>query len=61
MSGADDIHVSVTIEEPQGESIFVEFSEIDSGKSARYELRRKSSAPPEDEDELSEVSVVLDD
>ena len=61
VSGADDIHVSVTIEEPQGESIFVEFSEIDSGKSARYELRRKSSAPPEDEDELSEVSVVLDD
>jgi len=61
VSGTEDIHVSVTIEEPEGDSIFVEFSELDSGKSARYQLRRKSSKPPEDGDELSEVSVVIDD
>jgi serine/threonine protein kinase len=64
-SGADDIHVSVVIDEPEtGDSIFVEFSD-DEGTSKRYELRRKPSTPKmqavsEDDEPLSEVSVVVD-
>jgi serine/threonine-protein kinase len=63
VAGVDDIHVSVTIEEPVGDSIFVEFSELDSGKKARYELRRKAGAAAEDDEDapLSEVSVVFDE
>jgi eukaryotic-like serine/threonine-protein kinase len=61
VSGTDDIHVSVVIDEPTGESIFVEFSDLDSGENARYELRRREVTTESDEPPLSEVSVVLDD
>ena len=58
VSGVDDVHVSVVIEEPAGDSIFVEFSEMDSGESARFELRRRAVGGNES---LEEVSVVFDD
>jgi serine/threonine protein kinase len=66
VSGTDDIHVSVSIEEEAaGDSIFVEFSDVDTGDSKRVELRRKPSNPGvaavTDDDPLSEVSVVLDE
>jgi eukaryotic-like serine/threonine-protein kinase len=61
VSGVDDIHVSVVVEEPAGDSIFVEFEDVDSGARKRTELRRKSpSNAPRADDELSEVSVVED-
>lgn len=60
ISGMDDIHVSVLVEEPStGDSIFVEFEDVDSGEKRRTQLRRKSDRP--NEDALDEVSVVKDD
>jgi serine/threonine-protein kinase len=59
VSGVDDIHVSVVVEEAAGDSIFVEFEDVDSGARQRTELRRKSpSNAPRADDEISEVSVV---
>ena len=65
-SGMDDVHVEVVVEEPEtGDSIFVELSEMDGGKAARYQLRRKPTPPPmtavSEHDVLPEVSVVIDD
>jgi phenylpyruvate tautomerase PptA (4-oxalocrotonate tautomerase family) len=65
VSGTDDEHVSVSIEEPEGDSIFVEFSNIDTGEGRRVQLRRKPSKPAmaavTEDEPLSEVSVVIDD
>jgi serine/threonine-protein kinase len=59
VSGTDDIHVSVVVEEPAtGDSIFVEFEDTASGERQRKELKR-SSPRPSTEDTLEEVSVVI--
>lgn len=59
VSGVDDIHVSVVVEEPPtGDSIFVEFEDQDSGEKRRAELKRKPSDRP---DGLEEVSIVIPD
>jgi serine/threonine-protein kinase len=65
-SGVDDIHVSVVIDEPEGEnSIFVEL-EDETGNNASYELRKapgelqegKLPSAPGSNEELPEVSVI---
>lgn len=57
-SAIDDIHVSVVFSEleSRGDSIVVEFEDLDSGSRTRKELRRKVEAT--DEEPLSEVTVV---
>ncbi len=60
ITGLDDIHVSVVIDEPAtGDSIFVELEDTDSGQRQRTLLRRKSDKPAADE--LDEVSIVIDE
>jgi len=57
-SGIDDIHVSVAFSqlESKGDSIVVEFEDLDSGSRTRKELRREVKAT--DEEPLSEVTIV---
>lgn len=60
VSGLDDVHLSVVLDEPPtGDSIFVEFEDVDSGEKQRAELRRK--ADKASDDALDEVSIILDD
>ncbi|RLB54902.1 MAG: serine/threonine protein kinase [Deltaproteobacteria bacterium] len=63
-TGTDDIHVSVSMDEPEGgDSILVEF-EDDQGGKGRYELRPKTdpTMPAVKPEELEEFSVFgLDD
>ena len=65
VTGVDDAHINVRVDDSTGESILVEFSDIDTGAAKKVELVRKRSSHEmravNDDDPISEVSVVLDE
>jgi len=63
VSGTEDMHLNVSIAEADGESIVVEFSDIDTGLGKRGELRKRPSQTGNTAGDqvLAEVSIVGDE